>query len=746
MESNALATVIFGEQGNDNDYMLTAGDRIAFSIMLPFFSPNVSAVGSYDNGSYDLSSCNNLYTANADSSMGVFYSFNSECLTQMNIALNHKEDDDIDQILMNYSKGIEYSSLGLTFRQDIAKKTIGGKEASDGDSFLIDYNAPLTTVVAVVVLLLLISFCLDVALRSLKLALLQLIAPIPIISYIDPKSGKDGLFKKWYTMCFSTYLSLFVRLLALYFGIYIISLVGKMQMYDVVDNSLIDDPIVYIFIIIGALMFAKQLPKILEGLGLKLDGGNGSFSLNPFKKIEKDALGGKQLIQGAKGVAATTAAAGLAGAVNIGSRLADTNRWAARDKDGNIIKDANGRNKVTFKSAAKNVVGALGSGIAGTASATFRGTGKAIKGEKMGKIFADSYGEAMFAKLQREDLHRKGSTTIGVAASKFHQLTGTLDAAQRQTLEYGELENNHKTVVDNLKKQQEILNRNRDADLKPYKTIESSMKRINDMISARKNVKDAQERVDDLKRTNSYYVKAGDIKLDDHGNAIISSVDKDGNIIYARYTASDEANRMLSYQAKVADKNLATERSATYLDLKSHNTEVQNLINDVVESNAELYSRMNAEVNSLTKNAGETDAQFESRKDAVKTKWKKLMTRVEAQDDSGNIQFNKAGMYASSDNVSEVKYGYDVQEQIINEQIQQADADFERKLEKAGLDKNSRKWAANEADHAAAPVPKGGQPSNFMPSPSASGSSASYGQTRVFPGRPRSGGPGPGNP
>ena len=66
-----------------------------------------------------------------------------------------------------------------------------------------------------------IMMSIQMGVRIFKLLVLQIIAPIPILSYVDPKSGKDGLFKKWYEMCFKTYLSLFMRLLALYFAIYI---------------------------------------------------------------------------------------------------------------------------------------------------------------------------------------------------------------------------------------------------------------------------------------------------------------------------------------------------------------------------------------------------------------------------------------------------------------------------------------------------------------------------------------------
>lgn len=50
-------------------------------------------------------------------------------------------------------------------------------------------------------------------------------------------------------------------------------------------------------------MFAKQLPKMLEGLGIKLD-GDGKFFLNPFKKFEDQALGGKKILGAARGASA----------------------------------------------------------------------------------------------------------------------------------------------------------------------------------------------------------------------------------------------------------------------------------------------------------------------------------------------------------------------------------------------------------------------------------------------------------
>lgn len=299
LEENTLATVIFGnsvcseedesECKSNSSYINSAGQEMAFTIMLPFFSPNLSASGD----GYDLSSCVVLYDTSGK--------FNDKCTTQMAAALDVEVDE--STIIQNYVHGVENHSTGLTFRLNTAKSAIKDYV------FLIDYNIPITTVVAVVVLLLLITFCMDVAVRSVKLSFLQLISPVPIISFVDPKSGKDGLFAKWYKMCFSTYLSLFIRLISLYLGVYIISMVNGM--YDNINGSLVTDPLVHVFIVIGILMFIKQLPKILEGLGVKIDGG-GKFTMNPFKKFEEEAIGGKKILGAGKGLV-TGAAVGTVG-------------------------------------------------------------------------------------------------------------------------------------------------------------------------------------------------------------------------------------------------------------------------------------------------------------------------------------------------------------------------------------------------------------------------------------------------
>lgn len=302
LEDNSLATLILGKKDNEDtkNNFNTAGETMAYITISPFFTPDSSLDGLFNCGQLTVNGNNGeIFNEECSGIDSEYYSPLSTTDTKNSLYSYTDENSEYNlQTLKNYVAGVNARSFGLMFREDmvVATAEIEGKE-----TFIMDYKFIISTCVGVITALILITFCMDVALRSIKLAFLQLIAPIPIISYVDPKSGKDGMFKKWYQMCFKTYLSLFLRLLALYFAVYIISRIDSLT--DIIDGSYKSDCILKVFVVIGALMFAKQLPKILEGLGIKLD-GDGKFTLNPFKKFENEALGGKKILGATKGLAA----------------------------------------------------------------------------------------------------------------------------------------------------------------------------------------------------------------------------------------------------------------------------------------------------------------------------------------------------------------------------------------------------------------------------------------------------------
>lgn len=147
-------------------------------------------------------------------------------------------------------------------------------DSSGTETYAFNYTGFGGVVVAIVMTIIIVGFTLDVAVRAIKLALLRLIAPVPIISYISPGQEKDGAFGNWVKTLTSTYLSLFIRLIIIYFGIYLIILLREGNLVTWVGtSSFITSALANIFIIIGILVFMKDAPKFFQDmLGIKGDG------------------------------------------------------------------------------------------------------------------------------------------------------------------------------------------------------------------------------------------------------------------------------------------------------------------------------------------------------------------------------------------------------------------------------------------------------------------------------------------
>lgn len=138
-----------------------------------------------------------------------------------------------------------------------------------GDNYLFSYFPIVSTICGALLLLVFALTCLDVAIRALKLAILRLIAPIAIISYIDPKSAEKGAFGNWVKLLISTYLDLFLRLTIIYFVVFIVMEIIHGGLELQLGNGIIG-LLSTVIIIIGLLYFARQAPKfITDALGLK---------------------------------------------------------------------------------------------------------------------------------------------------------------------------------------------------------------------------------------------------------------------------------------------------------------------------------------------------------------------------------------------------------------------------------------------------------------------------------------------
>ena len=244
---------------------------------------------------------------------------------------------------ISYSNRTKSVSLYLDWNLLHAKDT--------NDEFIMSYTPLISTIAGVVIALILITFCFDIAVRSIKLGFLQMIAPIPIISRVDPKSGKDGMFSKWLKECTKTYLDLFIRLLAIYFAVFVITNISLKSTNVITGSTQNIDGWVKVFIILGALLFAKALPQLIQDLtGFKMDG---KFTINPMNKLRQVPIAG---------AAVTTATAMAGGAITGGLAGAQAGKpfrgmWqgmmgAGRDIKGKVplMGDTSGKNPKAFSS------------------------------------------------------------------------------------------------------------------------------------------------------------------------------------------------------------------------------------------------------------------------------------------------------------------------------------------------------------------------------------------------------------
>ena len=289
----------------------------------------------------------------------------------------------------------------------------------DGE-YVINYLPFISTAAGVYVVFLLISFSIDIAVRAIKLCFLQMVAPIAIVSYIDPKESiGNGKLHNWIKECASTYFSLFLRLATIFLVMLLVSSItstvlagGEGSIKEQIDDTGYSIWI-YLFLVIGAFMFAKQLPKIIENIfGLK---GTGDLSLNPFKNAGMMALAGV----GATAGAAVGSAAANTWALGRGIR----NNWGHNISDfkENVSTGVNnlktgwstaGDGWQGIKNRAKLVGGAIKpvtsavSPVAGIATGAVSGAARAGKaaatGTKPGQAFTSAVHATNEARYRRD--------------------------------------------------------------------------------------------------------------------------------------------------------------------------------------------------------------------------------------------------------------------------------------------------------------------------------------------------------
>jgi len=155
------------------------------------------------------------------------------------------------------------------------------------------YTPVISGLVGLLMAFVLVFIGIDVGIRFFKLLILQIVAPIPIMSLIDPKGRKDGAFSHWIKSLFSTFLDIFIKLGILYLVITFIQLIvsnGLFENFPAFTETPLRASYLVVILIVALLLFAREAPSFIrDALGMKKDGG---FGTGPGMGTALGALGG----------------------------------------------------------------------------------------------------------------------------------------------------------------------------------------------------------------------------------------------------------------------------------------------------------------------------------------------------------------------------------------------------------------------------------------------------------------------
>jgi hypothetical protein len=345
-------------------------------------------------------------------------------------------DDMKDEVELNHSFSLANECLN---------------EEGNSESFVVYFPGAglLCFVVSIFLLYIILSYCISVGMRTIQLAFLQLIAPIPILSYLG--EDKDGSFSKWVKRCISTFIDLFIRIAIIYFVVYIINLLisDSDSYYWLLAST--GNPTgktkfwLIIVIILGLLMFAKKAPELIkeilpQGIGSNIGFGFkdtnrllGGFASKVGGVATRGGLAfvgntGAAISRGKKALSRYDAANGYTYAKRNGiygkwdTKTGDLiESYSKKDKDkfAEYERNRNARNKIRNRA----VRSGLGTIAAQTALGTVKGLGTPTKGNTFKNI-----GGAAKHQMGHNNRFRRavdsGSTFSGRVGEHIANITG----------------------------------------------------------------------------------------------------------------------------------------------------------------------------------------------------------------------------------------------------------------------------------------------------------------------------------
>lgn len=228
--------------------------------------------------------------------------------------VNNRSDDALAKIYKQSSDEVNF--FEITNIADAIYRDSNDEEIANHGST--EYRFPLlSTAVGIYLVYTLTVLTIEVAIRIFKLIILQITAPIAIITTIEGGT-KSKTFQSFYKTYISVYTSLFLRVAVVYLVSALVSMFT--QNFDTLNigtRSSIMGGFVFVIIVVSLFTFAKKIPSFIDkALGLNSSGdGEGAAGFKGLMKSMGAAVG---LGVGALGgmAAGVAAGGGVGGAVS----------------------------------------------------------------------------------------------------------------------------------------------------------------------------------------------------------------------------------------------------------------------------------------------------------------------------------------------------------------------------------------------------------------------------------------------
>lgn len=217
----------------------------------------------------------------------------------------------------------------------------------------------------IAIIIFILILLIEVVIRQFKIVVLNMLAPIAFISYMNPN---DKVLSNWFQKYVGCFLDLFIKLLALQISMLLIA--------EVANTDFAYGGLAKILFYIGIFIFAKTVPNLLSDvLGLKNMGGTFKDSMNALKTAALIGVGGI-----AGGVAGAITARGVG---RIGGFFGGLGRGLAGGAKGHPFSGAANQYKINKSNIAANANGSTwwGRKVAEVQSIFGTSTGEKAKGQ-----------------------------------------------------------------------------------------------------------------------------------------------------------------------------------------------------------------------------------------------------------------------------------------------------------------------------------------------------------------------------